>query len=345
MTIPWPIRMPVSALTVENSFPTLRVASARPAFVFPYNDAMGWARLETRIETLRVRLARDPAAVVEAITKELSAADVRPRYRVRLTALRATGYQHLGQHAAAEKDLRTAMAIPRCGAIARCEAIAQFAAYRLSYSMTTRTEWPKALGAATQAIITARELVSKTRGTTTWSIRQARTRQGLLSATLVIRGQVNLYGYGELQQAFADGIEAAKVAPTYFRRRNSRRHPQIAACSLLAICTTRGGNTADLEVALALVRKIENELPADDKIPRAQVRATLACIKARKGESVEAENLLLDSLAVLRRAGAWTLYNQIHIALVWVVRDCQKRPERADFLAQQHSLEARLSLD
>jgi hypothetical protein len=299
--------------------------------VFGYDELMGWGKGETRIEKLRAALSRDPAAVVEAITEELRTAD-RPRDQVRLLGLRATGYQRLAQYPAAQNDLKNAVRIPRCGGIAHAEIIGQLAAQLLATAIRQGNGWSSALATADENVITSRELAAKPSGHTTWAIRQARTRTTLLANALVVRGQVHLYGYGEITAAFADGVEALNIAPRYSRRRNGRRHPKIPACSLLAICATRGGTGQELEVAERLVKAIENELPITDTIPHAQIRATTACIKARQGDPITAEKLLLHSLDDLRRAGAWNLYGQILVALIWVVRDCQNRPERAQFL-------------
>jgi hypothetical protein len=297
---------------------------------------MGWGPLESRIEKFRENLARDPSGVVREITTELDSGGLRPRDLVRLLTTRASGRRQLADYDGANEDLEAAGRIPKAGAIARCEITVRMAELRLTQAAATGDGWSLALGAADQAILEARQLSGNESGNSDWAIRQARSRALLLSSGHHIRAQVLLLGYSEIGEAFVAALSAAQSAPKYLRRRKSRRHPQVPACSLIAVCAMRKGETGnDLQMAQRLVDGIAKNLPAGDVIPRAQIRATQACILAGKGHHQEAELMLRRSLDDLRRVEAWTPYGHILTILLWVVRDCQERPERAEFLSQQ----------
>jgi hypothetical protein len=296
---------------------------------------MGWNKLESRIEQHKANLARNPSEVAKHITEDLNGDGIRPRDAVRLLCTRASARRHLIDYAGAHDDLADARRIPKSGAIARCEISVRTAELYLTEAAAKKGGWNLALGAADEAILTALQLKSKF-GKTEWAKRQTRTRASLLSAAYNVRAQIFLYGFQRVDAAFQDAINISKTAPRYQRRPAHCRHPQIPACSVLAACATKGGNSKDLEIAIALVDGLEKNLPIRDAIPRAQIRATRGCIFARTGQHAEAEILLRTSLDDLEKVQAWTLYGHILSALLWVVRDCQQRPERAEFLAQQY---------
>lgn len=167
---------------------------------------------------------------------------------------------------------------------------------------------------------------------TKWAVRQARTRAALRSAAYVVRGQVHLYGYGDLAAAYQDGIRGLAAAPRYQRRKRIHRS-HLAAASLLANTAAHGGTTPeDLQAAAQLVEQVLRRLSPDDVIPRAQLRMAQGGILARSGEHGKAEVLLMRSLDELREVGARNTYNQTITYLEWIVRDCQQKPGRAAYL-------------
>jgi hypothetical protein len=90
----------------------------------------------------------------------------------------------------------------------------------------------------------------------------------------------------------------------------------------------------DLLIARDLMASFK--VPQEDVILRAQQRATVLCIDVKRGmaDPEKAEYGLRNDMANLRRLGAKPVYDHILHILVWLVREWQKRPERAEWIQE-----------
>jgi hypothetical protein len=205
----------------------------QPLFIV---TVMAWGPLETRIDELRTESSRNPAVAVESITREIARAN-RPRDRVRLLGLRAGSKKRLGLFAQAEEDLLEARGIRRAGKIARTELDGLFADLKLHTALATGKGWKEARELVEIAVLSARELGIAPAGRSDWAIRQARTRAALLTAALVNRGTIYLYGFGQEEKALRDAMEAIQSAPQWKREHNARRNrPLQSAYWLVSVC-------------------------------------------------------------------------------------------------------------
>jgi hypothetical protein len=296
---------------------------------------MAWGPLETRIDELRTEVSRNPAMAVKSITRAMERSN-RPRDRVRLLGLRSGAKKLLGLFSEAEKDLLEARGIDRAGKIATAELDGLFADLRLTTALATGEGWKDASYLSEVAVSSARELNKAPTGSSDWAIRQARTRATLLTAALVTRGTILVYGYGQEAEALRDAMEAIRSAPQWSRERNARRNrPLLSAYWLVTICALAAStNSQDLLAARDLVAGFK--IPQEDVILRAQQRATVLCIDVKRGKAdlIEAEQGLIADMANLRRLGAKPVYDHILNILVWIIRDFQNRTERADWIQE-----------
>jgi hypothetical protein len=308
---------------------------------------MAWGPLETRIDELRIATSRNPAAAVVSITHEIErprSPHLRPRDRVRLYCLRANAQKKLGLFAKAEKDLLEARGIRRAGPIAAAQIQVIAADVQGTQALATGRGWSEALDQAYAAVLSALEIANAPTGSSDWAIRQGRTRAALLTAALVTRGSIFLYGYGKEAKALRDAMEAIRAAPQWKREINARRNrPLRSALQLVCVCAMSAGNPQDLLIARELAIKFQ--IPQEDVILRAQQRATVLCIDVKLGKTdpLQAEHILQSDMANLRRLGATTVYNHILDILVWLVGKYQKRPERADWIQENLALNRRQS--
>ena len=297
---------------------------------------MGWGAFETRIDELRLQVGRKSAEMIPVISADLERFDLRPRDRSRLYGLRAQARKKLGLFDEAEEDLRKARRVRRAGLAAETEIEIRFADLQLHRSLSTGKGWKPALDLANGAVLTARELTRKPSGSSAWSRRQAWGRARLLTAALVNRGTVFFYGYGQTDKALRDAMEAVESAPRWHRQYNERRHrPWLSAYQLVCVCATGpGANAQDLRIARELAAGFQ--IPKEDVILRAQQRATVLCLDVKLGNADphRAEEILRDDMVSLRRRGATTVYNHILRILVWLVREYQERPERAEWIGE-----------
>jgi hypothetical protein len=275
--------------------------------------------------------------MVDVITLEIErprCPRLRPRDRVRLYGLRAQAQKKLGLFDEAEEDLWAARSVRRAGIVAGTELEIRFADLRLTQALATGKGWKESLNLANVALLSARELAHKPLGSTDWGVRQSWTRSRLLTAALVTRGTIFLYGYGETGKALQDAAEAVRSAPRWKRDHNARRNRSwLSACHLVSVCAIGpGAATLDLRIARDLAASLQ--APQEDAIVRAHLRATVLCLDVKLGsvDPLQAENILRNDMANLRRLGAVAVYKHLLRILVWLVREHQKRPERAEWI-------------
>jgi hypothetical protein len=211
-----------------------------------------------------------------------------------------------------------------------------FADLKVSTALATGDGWQDARNLVEVAVLSARELGISPPGSTDWAIRQGRTRDALLTAALVTRGTVFLYGYGQVEKALRDAMEAIQSAPQWEREHNAKRNrPLLAAYQLACVCAIRpGANVQDLMLARELAAGFS--IPQEDVILRAQQSATVLCIDVKRGTAdlERAEYDLRSAMANLRRVGAKPVYDHILHILTWLVREEQHRPERAEWIQE-----------
>ena len=131
-------------------------------------------------------------------------------------------------------------------------------------------------------------------------------------------------------------MAAIRSAPQWARERNARRNqPLLAAYQLVCVCAILScANPQDLLIAREMAASFR--IPEEDMILRAQQRATVLCLglKMGKADPEQAEYSLRRDMANLRRLGARPVYDHILHILVWVVRACQRRTERAEWIQE-----------
>ena len=288
---------------------------------------------EKRLESLRDRLAADPAGVKADVLNELAVnrkVVTEPSLRARFYGVLVACCSHQRDFAGGLQVLEIAKKIGGSPA-ARAELLAQGASLHIG-----RRDAESALGLIETSLELLRGELAKPDGVRTGA--QERRRQLLVSraAYLVIRAEITMHlKVGSLRQAMADALEALSLTS-----HKSALRVRMAATTLLSNLLTRYGTLSDVTQALRLLDKADKEL-ARRRIRRShghrvRIRWGKALALARLGMVDRAEQIMTEVIEKLLAAGSRRVAGDAVEALAWIVEERAGQVGRAEYLKRRY---------